>query len=316
MPSPHPPNPMAVREIALITLSNVGDCLLTLPVLAALDKQFPKSAITVVCGPRGKVVFARDPRAAAVMIYDKRAALREKLQLIRLLRRRRFDVLVDLRHSLFPWLLRSRRHTQPWDRPSRGIVHHQDRHLWQLERLVGSVPPVAPEERLWLDPHDELFARQYAAPFVLISPAARSDNKRWPAERFAGVADRLIAQHQAQVVFTGEPDEQRVAETIRRAMRHPAQWLMGQTTLGQLISLVRRAQCVITNDSATLHIASLLERPVVALFGPTDPQEYGPRHAASQTLRHADGLQAVTVEDVLAAVRAFVPRTERAGAAR
>ncbi len=121
--------------------------------------------------------------------------------------------------------------------------------------------------------------------FVIICPGARSHIKRWVAEGFARVADRLIAEAHAQVVFSGEPDEEPVINAIRELMNHPAHSAVGLTTVRQLGALMRRAALVITNDSASLHLASAVHVPTVAIFGPTDERKYGPTSPHSRTIR-------------------------------
>jgi len=112
---------------------------------------------------------------------------------------------------------------------------------------------------------------------VAMAPGARSHIKRWRADGFAAVADRLAADQQAAVVFTGEAEEQPVINDIIARMRTTPLSVVGQTTLPELGALLRRCAALLTNDSATLHLAGLVGTPTIAIFGPTDPRKYGPR---------------------------------------
>jgi heptosyltransferase-2 len=111
---------------------------------------------------------------------------------------------------------------------------------------------------------------------ILIAPGARSHIKRWTAEGFARVADRLIGETGAHVIFSGESDEEPIVEEIRGLMRHASHSAVGLVTIRQLGLLMARSQLVMTNDSAALHMASALNVPTVAIFGPTDAARYGP----------------------------------------
>ena len=122
-------------------------------------------------------------------------------------------------------------------------------------------------------------------PLVVICPGARSHIKRWTVEGFAQVADRLIREQRAQVVFSGEPDEEEVVDAIRRSMRSKAHSAVGLITVRQLSVLMRRAQLAITNDSASLHMASICAVPTVAIFGPTDDTKYGPTSPHHRVIR-------------------------------
>ncbi len=125
----------------------------------------------------------------------------------------------------------------------------------------------------------------HARPVVVICPGARSHIKRWTAEGFARVADRLIADCGAEVVFSGEPDEKTVIDEILGLMRGRAHNAVGLVTIRQLGLLMRRARLVITNDSASLHMASAVGAPTVAIFGPTDEAKYGPTAPRRRTVR-------------------------------
>ena len=92
----------AINKILFITLSNVGDVILTLPVLSALKDGFPSARIDVVVGPRPEKIFSKDPGVSRVFTYDKHATLKEKLDFIKKLRRERYDLAIDMRTSLIP----------------------------------------------------------------------------------------------------------------------------------------------------------------------------------------------------------------------
>ena len=146
---------------------------------------------------------------------------------------------------------------------------------------------------LWASSKDEAHVEQLwkrwrlegRRPLVIICPGARSHIKRWTTDGLARVAERLVAELQADVVLSGEPDEATVIEEVATRMRHRAHSAVGLTTIRQLGVLMRRAQLVITNDSASLHLASAVGVPTVALFGPTDPEKYGPTSPSSRTIR-------------------------------
>ena len=120
---------------------------------------------------------------------------------------------------------------------------------------------------------------------VLLAPGSRSHLKRWPAERFAQVADQLVIQERARIFLIGGAEDQPVSQAVHSAMRQPAVDLTGQTTLSQTAALLSGAKLLITNDSACLHMAEAMQTPLVALFGPTDEKKYGPRNPRSVVVR-------------------------------
>src|SRR3989338_7102793 len=120
-----------IHKILFITLSNIGDVILTLPVLSALKDNFKDADIDVVVGPRPKEIFVKDPRIHRIFVYDKHARIRDKIGFIRKLREERYDLAVDMRDSFIPFLIGARH------RP--GFIHSRPL----------SIPPKEP--RAWFD---------------------------------------------------------------------------------------------------------------------------------------------------------------------
>ena len=289
------------RRILLIGPSNIGDAILAGGVLQALAERFPQAHLTLVVGERAKPLFAEDPRVQTLVDADRFASPLGRIQLAAALWRYHPHVVADLRHTLYPLLLKPLQAWRYLRRPPRAVVHVRDRHLWALRaqvpeaRLPRRGARAAPGEggAVWWSAKDAAHVaalwRRWgldgARRVVVISPGARSHIKRWLPEGFARVADRLIADAGAQVVFSGEPDEKPVVDDILGLMRRRAVSAVGLTTIRQLGALMRRAQLVITNDSAALHVASAVDVPTLALFGPTDAGKYGPTAARRRALR-------------------------------
>lgn len=114
-------------------------------------------------------------------------------------------------------------------------------------------------------------------PLVAFAPGSEFGSaKRWPASHFAGLADAIrIAHPDAQIVLLGSAKDRAVCDEIIGAAPFAIN-LAGVTNLSQAITLIARADAVVSNDSGLLHIASALNRPVIALYGPTDPEHAPP----------------------------------------
>ena len=94
-----------VSKILFITLSNIGDAILTLPVLSALRDNFPEASIDVVVGPRPQEIFKKDPRINVVFVYDKHAGLKDKITFIKKLKAEKYDLAIDMKASFLPVLI-------------------------------------------------------------------------------------------------------------------------------------------------------------------------------------------------------------------
>lgn len=279
-----------IHKILVVTLSNVGDCLLTLPVFRALRTRFPSTKISVVVGQRGKEIFLNDPRLEGVFVYDKTGSFAEKLRFVLGLRRRRFDLVVDLRDSLFPLLVGAPSRTPLFHRPS--ALHRLDRHLERLSPLGLSGDGWGKED-LWIGPEAqrrmEALLEAKGVPkknsFVVVSPGSRSDLKRWGEKSYALLCERLILEKRLPVLFVGESSDRKTVDAVTSYLKEKTVSLVGETSIAELALLLQWAHLLVTNDSATLHLGTLVGCPTVALFGPTDPRKYGPRGEKTAVVR-------------------------------
>ena len=273
----------------MISLSNVGDIILTLPVLSVLKKEFPLSAIDVMAGPNGREIFRNHSFAAAFIEYNKFAKLREKQGLIRNLRKNRYDLIVDLRNSLLPLLIGSRYRTAVMQPVSKRGPHKKQQHLLRLKKLgldIDNAPfcfYISGKEKEFVS--GLLSSLDIKRPFVVVSPGAKSHIKRWTKEGFGAVCDRIINELGLDVLMVGDAQDKKIIAGIAALMKCKAVDLSGRLNLRQLGALIERAKLLITNDSAPMHIGASLGAKTLAIFGPTDPKKYGPTHDGSVVIR-------------------------------
>lgn len=111
---------------------------------------------------------------------------------------------------------------------------------------------------------------------VAINPVARWKTKLWPERNFAELADRLIEERNARVIFTGSAEDRIVIGRIMGMMKNAAEDWAGDTTLKELAALSRLSDIFITTDTGPMHLAAAVGAKVLALFGPTAPWRTGP----------------------------------------
>jgi ADP-heptose:LPS heptosyltransferase len=114
-----------------------------------------------------------------------------------------------------------------------------------------------------------------ATPFAVLNPGAAWPNKRWPPVYFAEVARALSSRHNLRSLVLWGPGEERIAHTVVTAADGVAA-VAPPTTMADLVSLAKAAALMISGDTGPLHVAAAVGTPVVAIFGPTDPQRNGP----------------------------------------
>ena len=331
------------RHILVIKPSSMGDIVHAMPTCAAIRRAYPKARLTWLVKREWAGLVERIEGVDRVWPVD--STLIGWLSQVSPLRAEHFDLVIDLqgllRSAAIGWLSGSPllvgftngREGSPWfysklvPVPSLEM-HAVDRYLL-VAKAVGAVAFGTPEFcfRIPQSDHDQvdrLLSRSGVAPgtsWVAMNVSARWSTKRWPAESFAEVADRLQQEGYGSVVLIGGPGERAKVATVTGQMKTPAIDLTGATTVGLLPALLSKASLLITNDSGPMHIAAAVGTPVVALFGPTSALLTGPygaghsvltgnvscRPCFSRTCSNVlplECLRAVSPEQVLAAVRA------------
>lgn len=279
-----------VKKVLIVSLSNMGDCILTTPVLASLKRGLPHARISIIIGPSAKGIFEDDRRVDEVIVYNKRMRFKDKLKFLDDVKKKGFDLVVDLRNSLMPLLLGARYSTGLLGHRVRGI-HKIKQHLFRLDTIGVEANGI--KDALCVDESSEEYAYDFLKSekvalndiVIGLAAGAKSLIKRWPKESFAKLADMLAETYHAKIILFGSEDETALNREIKGMMKSGAILASGKTTIPQLISLMRRLNLLITNDSAALHIASLLGVPQVAIFGPTDPKKYGPLGKGDSVVR-------------------------------
>jgi heptosyltransferase I len=312
-------------RLLVIRLGAMGDILHALPAVTALRSAHPAWVIDWVVEPRWTPLLAsrdaagRDtgechPRQPVVdRLYPVRAkewgrrpwasrTLHEVQDLRRALREGDYDTVVDfqgaVRSAAFGRMAGCRLigEAAPREWAARWLfterVATRGAHVieqdFELAQAVAGDALKPARAGLPFDAEAETWADCFLAsspnqPFVLINPGAGWGAKRWPAERYAAVARGLIARG-CRVVVNAGPGEGPIAEVLVNATGGEATPLI--PSLENLIALTRRVTLVIAGDTGPLHLACALGRPVLGIYGPTDPSRNGPFGTVSKVLRH------------------------------
>ncbi|HPF58093.1 MAG TPA: glycosyltransferase family 9 protein [Candidatus Competibacteraceae bacterium] len=268
-----------MRQILVVTLSNLGDVIMTTPVIMALATQFPSAKLTVLAGPKASALLEKSPHIHRVVVYDKKASWREKGRLLRELRKDRYDYAVDLRNTPIPWLLRCDEHS-PLFRHFRK-TNMRERH-WEILEMMGFDFPNPPVFQFFDEVNERTALEKLQARgipgtngWIVVAPGAASEKKRWPVESFQAVLSALAARTTRAIVLVGAPDERPITEAVARGLSGTAAILCGETTINETAALLSKAALVLANDSAIMHLGFELGAPAVGIFGPTDHEKYG-----------------------------------------
>ncbi len=350
----------APSSILIIKPCCLGDVLMATPVIAALRQAFPRARIDFAVGDWSRAMVENNPHLDGLVDCGpvgsgSRYSWREYLDLARRICAGRYEACFVLDRSplisLLPYLggipqrvgldSQGRGFSLTVGVPVVGLKHEVELYLDTVRAVGIEVNGPRAEtlavELLALEFYPTEEDRRHVAemlraapqvPLVIFHPAGGSNPgmilsaKRWPPQRFAALADRLIEEGVAQVCLVGGPDDGAIAAAIKDGMRaEPRAYepcdLTGRLTFGQLGALLERCDLFIGHDTGAMHLAVAVGAPVVAIFGPSDPRMYGPYGKNSVTLWHDVGcnpcllrgrwdaacrrfrcIEAVTVEEV------------------
>jgi len=278
-----------VKRILVITLSNIGDIILTTPVIEVLKKEFPESRLDVMVGPNGRDIFSCDKAIEKLIIFDKRVSLFEKAKLALKLRKNKYDLVVDLRNTILPFILGARYRTNSFVKIPDVKMHKKDAHLTKLEAL--GIDRSNARFYIALKESDKKYVENLLAPlsgkaFVAVSPGAKSHIKRWPIGNYARLCNLIKEKLHYEIVLVGDENDMPLIKKMLKDVDVKTLDLSGKTNIRHLASIIEKSKLLITNDSAPLHLASVVGGPVLVFFGPTDERKYGPsKNTESKVLR-------------------------------
>jgi len=343
-----------IQRLLIVRLSSMGDVIHTLPATQALRESFPQAAIGWLVEERWAELL-RAPRASRRGPRSRQRPLVDWVHTVRLrgwrdslfslptlqqiatvwndVRGAHYDIAVDLQGALRSAVLarwsgapvvygaaepRESAASLLYDRkPIARGRHVIEQNLSVAEAVAGRRLEPRPVD-FPSDPESEeriaarLSARRISQ-FVILNPGAGWGAKRWPAERYGQVARSLADQGIAPILNYG-PGEKDLARAAVSASGGAAEAI--PCSLSELIALTRRARLFMGGDTGPMHLAAALGIPVVAVFGPTDPDRNGPYRTRSIVLRNPasattherragpdEGLLEIRVDAVVAAAR-------------
>lgn len=298
-----------VQKVLLVRLRSIGDTVLMTPCLEAIKAFRNDIDITVISEPLSAPILEAHPLVDQLLVVA--ADLRSRARFIQTLRRRRFDIAFNLhggstasliaalsgakdrvgyagyRHSR----LLNRRAPAPDVLLGRTTIHSVEQQLallaWtglalpqgrpRLRLQVGEAARQQVGERLQaMDLHSAASeSPQAARRFAVIAPAAAMESKRWSANRFAQVVNHLYERWQLPSLLIAGREQEAIAHKVASLATAKPRVVTG-LSLKELMALISLSSLFVGNDSGPMHIAAAFNRPVVGIFGSSNPDVWRP----------------------------------------
>jgi len=312
---------MKTDKILIIRLSAIGDVLRTLPAFHIIRKNFPEAYIAWVVEEASKDILEAHPGIDEVIIFPKKElaskikspktffqGIKQFLIFMQEIRKKKFEIAIDF-HGLFKsgiisflsgakdrvgftkpftkemnFLFNNRRFSLDSERMNRV-----DRNISLTENLGLNIKQGPPD--IYIPDKDSEFIQKFLKqnrieperPLIAIHPGTSPSTpyKRWDAYRYAVVADKVIEDSAAQIIFTWANEEIEMVKEIIRLMKYQAITAPETENLCQLAEIFRCSDLYVGSDTGPMHLAAFVNTPVVAIFGPTDhvvnePYRYTP----------------------------------------
>jgi len=347
---------MEDRKFLILRLGAVGDVIRTLPAVKALKDYYPSSHITWVVEEPSRDLLESQPEIDEVILFPRRKwtngikspreiwrTTGEVLGFVTDLRRRGFDIVLDF-HGILKSGLISFSSGAPkrigFDRRSikegnflfsNVKVQLQGERMSRYQRNIGLLEGIglkvnSVRQSLHIPQKDHEYIESFfnglsissKRPLIAIHPGTslKTFYKRWMANQYSELADRLIRELGASVIFTWGPEELKWVEGIQKEMKEIS--ILGPKTesLTQLGEVYRRCDLFVGGDTGPMHIASVMGIPAVVIYGPTDPivneplgqhrkvrKEVGCNPCRYRSCKDLACLKAITVEDVFQATK-------------
>lgn len=294
--------PVQAKNILVIQLRQIGDVLLTTPAVKALRDHYPQSRLCYLTETGPAKLLQGNPHIDRIITRDRKGGLSQEIQLVRKLRRAKFDLVIDFfcnpRSAWMSFLTGA---------PCRIATYHAGRSWWYtytpkvrgrtgysaedklalLEaigieaKLIPPVLHVAEDARHYIGEFfiskgvqkkpcegSKTFVRLKDSPVITLDMTSRRQAKRWIPERYVQLADRLVETYGASTIFIWGPGEKEMIESLIKQGKHK-HILACPTDLMQLAALLERSDLHIGNCSAPRHIAVAVGTPSLTLMGPT-----------------------------------------------
>ena len=297
----------------LVVMKNwLGDLLFQMPALDLIKKKYPEASITCVAPERCREILEAHPAVSGFIPFDEKTSHRplfSKIQFVFQLRkqgpwdqgylfhrsktRALLLMLAGVKERIGFGKGRALFLTRALPEPSQ-TMHHLDYFLAMMRQAGFQVPADARYEFYYKKEDHALALRlltqeglEKKDSFVCFHLGANWEPKRWPAEHFAALADKIHEAKSLPVVVTGSRQDQPLLDAfLGKIQKARVVSFVGQTGLGVSAAIYERAACLVTGDSGPMHIASGVNAKVVAIFGPTDPKLTGPRGGKESRVLH------------------------------
>jgi heptosyltransferase-3 len=290
----------AVKKILFISLSNIGDAVMTTPVLQVLHELYPGAVIDIVSDQRFSEIFKHCPYRGKIFHKQKNRFLRGVPALLIDLWSQSYDLVVDLRTDGLAYLLPARKRYTKLNRKTAGI-HSVQQHMATITKIYQGVPPRC---CVWISDIEknvsvEFLGDYYGEKLLGLGTGANAEKKIWPKENYLSLVEKAGNNFDA-IVFLGDNRDKEYSNYISSRTNVPCINLCGRTSILEAVAIQESLDFFVGNDSGLGHMASAAGIPTLTVFGSGEPDRYRPwGEKALWLVGDKKNIHNIAVEDVV-----------------
>lgn len=261
-----------IKKILFVSLSNIGDAVMTLPTLIYLKKKHPSATFDLICDARSVEIFQFFPSINQIYIRDKKGSISHQFRFIRKIRQTNYDLAVDLRTDFLLWFLRAKRKIHKANNKS---LHSVEKHFISICSNLKKIPDPKIYIPTKLQNNIKKIFPSNEGKTIVLALGANSNHKVWPTENYVRLL-KLLKIHFENIILIGSKNEIDKAKLFKKLYTKKVYDFCGKLTLLEAASIIKKSDFFIGNDSGLGHIASAVNTQSFIIFGEGDPGRYHP----------------------------------------
>jgi len=261
-----------IKKILFVSLSNIGDAVMTLPTLIYLKKKHPSAKFDLICDARSVEIFQFFPSINKIYIRDKKGGMSYQFRFIRKIRQTYYDLAVDLKTDYLLWFLRAKRKIRKVNNKS---LHSVEKHFISICSNLKKIPDSKIYIPTKLQNNVKKIFPSNKGKTIALALGANSNHKVWPTENYVRLLKLLKIKFE-NIILIGSKNEMDKAQLFKKLYAKKVFDFCGKLTLLETASVIKKSDFFIGNDSGLGHIASAVNTQNFIIFGDGDPDRYHP----------------------------------------
>ena len=261
-----------IKKILFVSLSNIGDAVMTIPTLIYLKKKHPSAKFDLICDARSVEIFQFFPSINKIYIRDKKGGISYQLRFIRKIRQTNYDLAVDLKTDFLLWFFRAKRKIHKVNNKS---LHSVEKHFISICSNLKEIPDPKIYIPTKLQNNIKKMFPSNKGKTITLALGANSNHKVWPTENYVRLLKLLKIQFK-NIILIGSKNEMDKAQLFKKLYTKKVYDFCGKLTLLETASVIKKSDFFIGNDSGLGHIAGAVNIKSFIIFGDGEPDRYRP----------------------------------------